>query len=52
MTVYLGRDRELLLPLTIATDATVTTLTKKTKNVCNNLYMDNISPDLLDVLRQ
>jgi hypothetical protein len=52
MTVYLGKDRELSLPLTIATDATVTTLTTKTKNVRNKLYMDNTTPDLFDVLRQ
>jgi hypothetical protein len=52
MTVYLGKDRELSLPLTLATDATVTTLTTKTKNVGNKLYMDNTYPDLFDVLRQ
>ena len=52
MTVYLDNDSELSLPLTIATDATVTTLTRKTKNVGNKLYMDNTSPDLFDVLRQ
>jgi len=52
MTVYSGKDRELSLPLTIATDATVTTLTTKTKIVGNKLYTDNTSPDLFDVLRQ
>jgi hypothetical protein len=50
--VYSGKDGELSLPVTIATDATVTTLTTKTKNVCNKLYMDKTSPDLFDVLRQ
>jgi hypothetical protein len=52
ITVYLGKDRELSLPLTTVTDATVTTLTIKTKNVGNKLYMYNTSPDLFDVLRQ
>jgi len=36
MTVYLGKHRELSLPVTIATDATVTILTTRLKMCATN----------------